>query len=177
VWRWDQGDPFGNDVPNNNPSGGGAFDFPLRFPGQYFDRETNLAYNMARDFDPGIGRFLEADPERFVDGVNLYAFVRSSPLMFADPTGRSVWEWLRKKGMEHGLLGGVGALQGEECAKKACKKNWGQPATDVDATEICARLLQDSSARFQYTPYDVLSTCKDVCKNTKCPCPDAAKKK
>src|SRR5437773_86841 len=40
VWRWDQGEPFGNDVPNNNPSGAGAFDFPLRFPGQYFDRET-----------------------------------------------------------------------------------------------------------------------------------------
>ena len=19
VWRWDQGEPFGNDVPNNNP--------------------------------------------------------------------------------------------------------------------------------------------------------------
>src|SRR4029077_810746 len=41
VWRWDQSEPFGNDVANNNPSGVGAFDFPLRFPGQYFDRETN----------------------------------------------------------------------------------------------------------------------------------------
>ncbi len=53
VWRWDQGEPFGNDVPNNNPSGAGAFDFPLRFPGQYFDRETNLAYNYFRDYDAG----------------------------------------------------------------------------------------------------------------------------
>ncbi len=44
MWRWDQGEPFGNDVPNNNPSGAGAFEFPLRFPGQYFDRETNLKY-------------------------------------------------------------------------------------------------------------------------------------
>lgn len=63
-------------MPNNNPSGLGAFEFNPRFPGQYFDRETNLAYNIARDFDPSIGRFLEADPEGFVDGVSLYAFVR-----------------------------------------------------------------------------------------------------
>ena len=32
VWRWDQGEPFGNDVPNNDPSGLGAFDFPLSCP-------------------------------------------------------------------------------------------------------------------------------------------------
>jgi RHS repeat-associated protein len=62
VWRWDQGEPFGNDVPNNNPTGAGAFDFPLRFPGQYFDRETNLHYNYFRDYDPVIGRYVETDP-------------------------------------------------------------------------------------------------------------------
>ena len=33
VWRWDQGEPFGNDTPNANPSGAGTFDFNLRFPG------------------------------------------------------------------------------------------------------------------------------------------------
>jgi len=62
VWRWDQGEPFGNDVPNNNPSGGGAFDFPLRFPGQYFDRETGLAQNWFRDYDTAIGRYVQNDP-------------------------------------------------------------------------------------------------------------------
>jgi RHS repeat-associated protein len=63
VWRWDQGEPFENDVPNADPDGDGiAFDFPLRFPGQYFDRETNLAYNVARDYDAGTGRYIEADP-------------------------------------------------------------------------------------------------------------------
>jgi RHS repeat-associated protein len=62
VWRWDQGEPFGNDMPNNNPSGAGAFDFPLRFPGQYFDRETNLAYNYFRNYDSMIGRYVESDP-------------------------------------------------------------------------------------------------------------------
>jgi len=39
-----------------------AFDFPLRFPGQYFDRETALFYNYRRDLDPNLGTYLEADP-------------------------------------------------------------------------------------------------------------------
>jgi len=87
VWRWDQGEPFGNDVPNNNPSGAGAFDFPLRFPGQYFDRETNLAYNYFRDYDPGIGRYVESDPIGLNGGINTYAYAKDSPLINKDPKG------------------------------------------------------------------------------------------
>src|ERR1051325_12171338 len=42
VWKWDQQEPFGNNVADENPSGLGAFDLTQRLPGQYFDRETNL---------------------------------------------------------------------------------------------------------------------------------------
>ena len=87
VWRWDQGEPFGNDVPNNNPSGAGAFDFPLRFPGQYFDRETNLAHNSRRDYDPSIGRYVESDPIGLLGGINPYAYVDGKPLRYTDPSG------------------------------------------------------------------------------------------
>jgi hypothetical protein len=33
VWKWDQQEPFGNNVADENPSGLGAFDLPLRPPG------------------------------------------------------------------------------------------------------------------------------------------------
>jgi RHS repeat-associated protein len=59
----------------------------LRFPGQYFDRETGLAYNYFRDYDPGIGRYVESDPVGLKAGLNTYAYVRQDPLGGIDPLG------------------------------------------------------------------------------------------
>jgi RHS repeat-associated protein len=92
VWRWDQGEPFANDVPNNNPSGAGAFDFPLRFPGQYFDREMNAAYNNLRDYDSTIGRYIESDPIGLRGGRNTYIYVVGDPLKWVDPVGLVKWK-------------------------------------------------------------------------------------
>ncbi|HKA42681.1 MAG TPA: RHS repeat-associated core domain-containing protein, partial [Burkholderiales bacterium] len=87
VWRWDNTEPFGNTVPNENPSGLGMFTCNLRFPGQYFDKETNLHYNYFRDYDPTIGRYIQSDPVGLRGGVNIYAYVGSSPLRWEDPFG------------------------------------------------------------------------------------------
>jgi RHS repeat-associated protein len=87
VWRWEQGEPFGNDVPNNNPSGAGAFDFNLRFPGQYFDRETGLLYNVNRNYDSLVGRYVESDPIGLFGGLNTYAYVGNDPIRRIDPLG------------------------------------------------------------------------------------------
>ena len=87
VWRWDQQEPFGVNVPDENPSGVGAFDLPLRLPGQYFDKETNLHYNYFRDYDPSIGRYGESDPVGLEADLNTYAYGSSRPLMLSDTTG------------------------------------------------------------------------------------------
>jgi RHS repeat-associated protein len=87
VWSWANDDPFGANVPNENPSALGDFTCNLRLPGQYFDRETNLHYNYFRDYDPLIGRYVEADPIGLLGGINLHTYVGSKPTMHTDPMG------------------------------------------------------------------------------------------
>jgi len=60
---------------------------PLRFPGQYADRETNLNYNYFRDYDTALGRYTRSDPVGLRAGLNTYSYVKSKPLMRKDPKG------------------------------------------------------------------------------------------
>jgi len=57
----------------------------VRFPGQYYDQETGLFYNYFRDYEPGTGRYIEADPSGLNGGLNRYAYVGDSPLRWIDP--------------------------------------------------------------------------------------------
>jgi RHS repeat-associated protein len=90
-WEWDANDPFGNNAPNEDPSGMGAFTYNLRFPGQYFDAETGLDYNYFRDYDPSIGRYIKSDPIGLAGGLSTFAYSTSNPLVFADPLGLYSW--------------------------------------------------------------------------------------
>jgi RHS repeat-associated protein len=88
VWRNDNTEPFGDSVADENPSGLGAFEFPLRDPGTYFDNETNLVYNWNRYRDLNIGRFIQADPLGLSGGdLSLYVLTANNPLSFIDPRG------------------------------------------------------------------------------------------
>ena len=88
VWKWDQAEPFGSNVANEDPDGNTvAFSYPQRFPGQYYDTETLLHYNYFRDYDPGIGRYEESDPIGVHGGLNTYTYALSDPLQFIDPFG------------------------------------------------------------------------------------------
>ncbi|RKZ75206.1 MAG: hypothetical protein DRR16_31495, partial [Candidatus Parabeggiatoa sp. nov. 3] len=62
-------------------------DNPLRFPGQYFDTETELHYNYQRDYDPSTGRYLQFDPIGLEGGPNGYLYAHSDPVNLYDPTG------------------------------------------------------------------------------------------
>jgi RHS repeat-associated protein len=53
----------------------------------YADAETGLYYNMARYYDPKIGRYISSDPIGLAGGLNTYGYAYNNPLRWTDPTG------------------------------------------------------------------------------------------
>lgn len=101
IWRWDS-DPFGNASPRKEQEDDddeneeeeeegedseGKFTYNLRFPGQYFDKETGLHYNYFRDYNPSLGRYIQSDPIGLAGGVNPYIYVKNDPVNWIDPQG------------------------------------------------------------------------------------------
>jgi RHS repeat-associated protein len=89
MWRWDP-DTFGSVTPNTNPAGLGAFNYNLRFPGQYALNESGVFYNYFRDYDPATGRYIESDPLGLGAGINTYAYAAGNPLTYFDPFGLDI---------------------------------------------------------------------------------------
>lgn len=143
VWRWDNVDPFGNNPPNENPSGLGNFEFNLRFPGMYSDKETGTFYNYFRDYDPVTGRHPQSDPIGLRGGTNTYAYVGSDPLKYIDPFGLArttvdaAIEGAAKRGDVNelrALLEAAGSNE-ERAAAEAAIKRLTSKAEDVIARE------------------------------------------
>jgi RHS repeat-associated protein len=104
VWQWPYS-AFGNDRPTGvleattNPYHATTIDpemlkatppavsLDLRFPGQMVDGETGTFYNYHRSYLAGQGRYTQADPIGLAGGLNGYAYVGGSPLMYSDPRG------------------------------------------------------------------------------------------
>ncbi|WP_462391216.1 RHS repeat-associated core domain-containing protein [Acidovorax sp. Q11] len=100
VWQWAYS-AFGDEQPTTaakrftsemtNPTTGATstpdVTFNLRYPGQYFDKETNLHYNYFRTYAPGTGRYTQADPIGLDGGWNRFAYVGGNPFSGIDPDG------------------------------------------------------------------------------------------
>jgi RHS repeat-associated protein len=59
----------------------------LRFPGQYWDDESNLSYNYFRSYRAGDGGYTQPDPIGLGGGLNRRGYVNGDPLRFTDPLG------------------------------------------------------------------------------------------
>lgn len=63
---------------------------PWQYSGKRFDPDLNLVDFGQRYYVPELGRWLTTDPAGFVDGMNLYAYLRNNPFRYVDPDGRAV---------------------------------------------------------------------------------------
>lgn len=93
VWQQQYG-PFGEPEAAAEPvafreDSARLFDVDpmLRFPGQWADAATGLYYNMRRDYDPRLGRYVSPDPLGLRAGPNPYLYVDADPMRNVDPTG------------------------------------------------------------------------------------------
>jgi RHS repeat-associated protein len=71
----------------SGPSYAQAVKFDLRYPGQVFDEETGLSYNLHRYYDAATGRYMQADPIGLAGGWNRFGYVANNPLNDVDPQG------------------------------------------------------------------------------------------
>jgi RHS repeat-associated protein len=67
---------------------------PMHFTGLQYDYETGMSHTLNRQYPAVLGRWLTPDPIRLTSDrladpqqLNLYAYVRNSPLELVDPTG------------------------------------------------------------------------------------------
>ena len=66
---------------------------PYYFTGRELDTldagSCTLYYYRARSYDPQTGRFLQRDPLKYINGVNLYSYGKTNPERYRDPLGLS----------------------------------------------------------------------------------------
>jgi RHS repeat-associated protein len=80
-WRW-EGEAFGNTNDQD-----GQVEVNLRFPGQYYDQETGLHYNLDRYYDASLGRYVSSDSVGLSAGLNSFGYANGSPITYYDPAG------------------------------------------------------------------------------------------
>ncbi len=96
--------------PSTTPNAGSTtiadVTFNLRYPGQYFDKESNLHYNYFRSYDSRTGRYTQADPIDLQGGWNKYNYVSANPLAATDLFGLDETVWRFPNGPTNGNWGG-----------------------------------------------------------------------
>ncbi len=104
--NWVYGNHLG--VPLVTTDNGGNLAAPADYAAPGFPGQSrtfsDLFYNRYRDFDPGTGRYIQADPIGLDGGLNPYQYALGNPVRYTDPQGKIVPL----------VMCAVGALVGEE---------------------------------------------------------------
>ena len=74
-------EPFGLLIEQAGPASAGG----ERYTGKPLDAALGLYYFGARYYDPGLGRFITADPAKH--GLNWYVYCGANPMAYVDPSG------------------------------------------------------------------------------------------
>jgi RHS repeat-associated protein len=103
--------PFGEVISITGPLASNAPLSAQRFPGQWFQLETGLAYNWHRHYDASLGRYTQVDPLGLTallsDGPSVYGYVGQRPTGNVDRSGlqpkdklyglpKRFWRWYHR---------------------------------------------------------------------------------
>jgi RHS repeat-associated protein len=90
VWRAAY-KPFGEVISLTGPAATDANLGTQRFPGQWFQLETGLAYNWHRHYDASLGRYTQVDPSGLPvllsDGPSVFGYAGQMPSQTVDRNG------------------------------------------------------------------------------------------
>ncbi len=118
-----------------------------RYTGKERDEESGLYYHGARYYAPWVARWTSSDPASIRAGLNLYCYVRCSPLNSIDPTGTEdnpasalstdqiSKAWRESKNKEDFMFRlGLGPSTPEKLESFLKAKGWQYPVSDTKAT-------------------------------------------
>jgi RHS repeat-associated protein len=104
VWRAEYR-PFGEVISLTGPAATDANLGTQRFPGQWFQLETGLAYNWHRHYDASLGRYTQVDPIGLAGGVSVFGYVGQGPTQTVDRRGLdAITDDMRRLGIKGFLL-------------------------------------------------------------------------
>jgi RHS repeat-associated protein len=114
VVSYEEYHPYGTTAFQAKNAGIKAAAKRYRYTGMERDEESGLEYHLARYYLPWLGRWITIDQGGFVDGTNLYQYVRNNPMHFIDLDGHETkqQQWEKEFRRDYPNLEGIGRIAG-----------------------------------------------------------------